>query len=243
MRFGAAVGWVAMPPLLFAILFAAVAGSPAHANAPGGHAPPACAYADRRAQVVPADDGRFTLLDTARRLPDTFEPPDLVPLRRAGFDDARRVRAVMIADLAELRAAAEAAGHPLAVQSAYRSYDYQARTFAYWVELDGYEAALRTSARAGHSEHQLGTAVDLRSADGPPAWELADWGATPTGAWVAEHAARFGFVISYPRGAEATACYAYEPWHLRWVGASLAQEVASRDRPLRVVLWERQRAR
>ncbi len=67
------------------------------------------------------------------------------------------VRAFVIADLKAMAKAARAAGARLAVQSAYRSYSTQVSTFAYWVRVDGYTAALKGSARAGHSEHQLGT--------------------------------------------------------------------------------------
>lgn len=200
--------------------------------------PPACRVDDLAARVLPEPDGRWTLLDTARRLPAEFVPPDLVPLTRAGFADQRLVRSVIVEDLAALRVAAERAGHRLEVQSAYRSFAYQERTFASWVEAEGYASALATSARAGHSEHQLGTAVDLRSAGGPAPWRLADWAETPEGAWVAEHAWRFGFVISYPRGERARSCYAYEPWHLRWVGRAMAADVHRSGRPLRALLWE-----
>jgi D-alanyl-D-alanine carboxypeptidase len=203
-----------------------------------GHAQaPACSYDDLPAVVRPAGDGRFSLLDTAFALPPDFVPNDLVPLRRAGFDDDRLIRAVAVADLAALREAAEAAGVPLEIQSAYRSYAYQARTFAYWVDLQGYDAAIRTSARPGHSEHQLGTAVDLRARGGAAPWDI-DFGATPTGRWLRDNAWRHGFVLSYPEGMEARSCYAYEPWHWRWVGRELASEAHRSDRLLRDLLWE-----
>lgn len=201
-------------------------------------APPACGYEDRPAQVRPAGDGRWTVLDTVFTLPATFVPPDLTSLRDAGFDDDRLIRAAVIPDLRALREAAAAAGVPVDVQSAYRSYAYQERTFAYWVDLQGYEAAVRVSARPGHSEHQLGTAIDLRALGGAAPWDLDDFGATPTGRWLIEHAHRFGFVMSYPNGAETRSCYAYEPWHWRWVGREFAARAHGSDRVLRELLWE-----
>lgn len=212
-------------------LTAALAGS-AYAQ------PPACSYGDEPATVAPEVDGRWTLLDTTFRLSAAFVPTDLVSLRQAGFDDDRSVRQVVIPDLTALREAAAQAGVPLEVQSAYRSFAYQQRTFAYWVERQGYDAALSTSARAGHSEHQLGTTVDLRAAGGAAPWDLEDFGATPTGRWLGENAWRFGFVLSYPEGAEDRSCYAYEPWHWRWVGRETAAEVHGSGRVLRSILWE-----
>src|SRR5687768_17772820 len=56
--------------------------------------------------------------------------------------------------------------------------------------VGGYDQALRTSARPGHSEHQLGTTLDFGDGSAAP-WEYADWARTPTGAWLAQHAAEF----------------------------------------------------
>lgn len=204
--------------------------------------PPACAYEDRAATVVPTGDGRYTVLDTVFALPADFRPDDLVPARRAGFDDDRLVRAAIVPDLRALLEAAAADGVGLELQSAFRDHAYQARTFAYWVELNGYDAALATSARAGHSEHQLGTAIDLRSAGGPAPWDVEDWATTEAGAWMGRNGPRFGFVLSYPRGARDVTCYAYEPWHWRWVGRDLAARVHAAGATPREILWEVGRA-
>lgn len=124
----------------------------------------------------------------------------------------------------ELATAAEAAGHDLKVRSAYRSYDEQVTTFAFWVQQLGYEEALRVSAPPGHSEHQLGTTVDVTTAE--VGFELTTaFGATAAGQWLEANAWRHGFVISYPAGTEATTGYAYEPWHIRWVGGPAAAAV------------------
>lgn len=167
------------------------------------------------------------MLDPTHALPPDYVPPDLV-----GAVDGRpaasgeRIQSIAYADLAALRDAAAAAGRPLAIVSAYRSYAEQQETFDHWVSVGGYEQALRTSARAGHSEHQLGAAVDLGDGSRPP-WEYSDWGATSAGAWLAANATAFGFVMSYPQGKTDVTCYEYEPWHFRWVGRELAARVAA----------------
>ncbi len=79
-------------------------------------------------------------------------------------------------------------------------------------------SALATSARPGHSEHQLGLAIDFKTAGGAAAWRYADWARTREGAWLARNAWRYGFVMSYPAGKRSLTCYAYEPWHYRYVG-------------------------
>ena len=117
-----------------------------------------------------------------------------------------------------MASAARAAGARLAVQSAYRSYYNQRSTFAYWSRVSGYSAALRSSARAGHSEHQLGTTIDFRSYGGSAPWYYADWGNSKAGHWLKLNAWKYGFVMSYPKGKSSVTCYAYEPWHYRYVG-------------------------
>lgn len=191
---------------------------------------PECSYGEEPAPLIGDAEHSLAVLDTTYRLPADFEPRDLVEIAEhlagavpaAAYGGGHKLRLPAAEALKAMLVAAEAEGVKLAVQSAYRSYDYQANTFAYWVEVDGYERALRTSARAGHSEHQLGTVVDLRSRSGPPAWELADWAKTPEGAWVAANAHVYGFVMSYPQGLERRSCYDYEPWHYRFVGADVA---------------------
>lgn len=205
-----------------------------------GQALPACGYEDRPTAYTAYSDWQYTLLDTLYKLPADYAPTDLVPLRQAGLASDLLVRAIIIDDLRALVADARAAGHPLAVQSAYRSYNYQVRTFDYWVNLNGREAALASSARAGHSEHQLGTAVDFRSQDGPPAWDLDDWADTPAGAWTVANAWRYGFVLSYPRGSRDITCYVYEPWHYRYMGRELAAQIHDSGLTLREWLWTQQ---
>ena len=200
-------------------------------------AAPPCGAA---ARIVAGDPDRHperVLVDPAWRLPAGYAPSDLVPVSRAGFAGDHWVRELVVGDLRALRLAAEAAGVHLAVQSAFRSEAYQAQVHAGWVTALGAARAAEVSARPGHSEHQLGTAIDLRSASGPPAWELDDWATTPEGAWVAAHAADFGFVTSYPRAARDAACYDYEPWHLRWVGRETAAEVAASGLAFRAWLY------
>jgi len=196
-----------------------------------------------------------TYLDWTFALPRDYVPPDLVSaltggpavslrgvetlgaadvMARAGdpaysslLADARdaTVRSVIYPDLVAMRAAAQQDGVQLVILSAYRSFNLQVLTFDYWAGVGGFEQALRTSARPGHSEHQLGTAIDFGDGIAAP-WEYADWARTPQGAWLAAHAVEFGFVLSFPKGKTDVTCYDYEPWHYRYVGKELARAVS-----------------
>ncbi|MDQ4035180.1 MAG: M15 family metallopeptidase [Chloroflexota bacterium] len=186
------------------------------------------------------DEWHITLLDTIYHLPSEYAPGDLVDSSAAGLNGGYPVRGILVADLAAMAADARAAGTPISLVSGYRSYAQQQSTFNYWVSIGGYKQALRTSARPGHSEHQLGTAIDVTSEGGAAPWDYADWAATPAGSWMAANAWRYGFVMSYPRASYDASCYDYEPWHYRYVGRDLAARIAASGRVARLVLWELQ---
>ncbi|MGL4608836.1 MAG: M15 family metallopeptidase [Trueperaceae bacterium] len=201
---------------------------------------PSCSYDDVLTAHQGYEDWALTLLDTIYKLPETYAPPDLVSVAETGLSADYKLRALVLPDLTALVGAARDAGLRLELQSAYRSYSYQAKTFQSWVDKEGLEAALQSSARPGHSEHQLGTAADFRSAGGPAPWDVADWGTTPEGSWLAQHAWEYGFVMSYPSGKQNITCYIYEPWHYRYVGKNVAKAVKESGLTLREWLWERQ---
>jgi D-alanyl-D-alanine carboxypeptidase len=154
-----------------------------------------------------------------------YRPPDLVSVARANIRGGGKVRAFVIDDLHAMAAAARDAGNPIAVTSAFRSHEQQRRLFQGYVERHGVEQARRESARPGHSEHQLGTALDFKSEGGPDPWNLPDWAATEAGSWMELNAWRYGFVMSYPEGASDVTGYMYEPWHYRYVGRTAAAQI------------------
>ena len=124
---------------------------------------PTCRIDDVKTAQRGYDDWRRTVLDPTYRLTKGYAPTDLRSTSHAGLNGGQKVRALVIADLRDMATAARQAGARLAVQSAYRSYSTQKATFSYWVRVLGKAEALRTSARAGHSEHQLGTTIDFRA--------------------------------------------------------------------------------
>lgn len=114
-------------------------------------------------------------------------------------------------------------GYTLYVTSGFRSYETQDSLFAYYTDVLGVADAERRSAHPGHSEHQLGTAMDITG--GTSGSTSHSFGDTPEGQWASEHAIDYGFVLSYPHGKEDVTGYMYEPWHFRYVGQDAAEEV------------------
>jgi D-alanyl-D-alanine carboxypeptidase len=183
---------------------------------------PACRADDLLAVERTADDWARTLLDPLFGLEPDDVPHDLVPTSEAGIEGGGSVRLLVIDDLRAMTRAARADGLTLRVRSAFRTYEEQVRTFASIESAYGRDWAERSAARPGHSEHQLGTTLDLDGGDD----------------WLAANAWRHGFVVSYPPGrSPAFTCYKPEPWHVRYVGRETAERVHDSGLSLREWLW------
>lgn len=117
-----------------------------------------------------------------------------------------------------LKNGAKKQGLNIWICSGFRSYSYQYNLYNRYVARDGKAEADRYSARPGHSEHQTGLAMDVNSVDQSFAY-------TAEGKWLAAHAHEYGFIIRYPKGKEGVTGYMYEPWHIRYLGVSLATKV------------------
>ncbi|KRF33165.1 D-alanyl-D-alanine carboxypeptidase family protein [Yonghaparkia sp. Soil809] len=197
--------------------------SPTATAAPTPTPEPSAAF-DRAARSI--DDPASLWVVANKRRP--LQPLDFAPgdLRTAEipyvYEPVLRDEAATAAE--QLVAAAAADGIALAAQSSYRSYASQQRVYAGWVAQLGQEAADRTSARPGHSEHQTGLSIDFSAVPADCTLDqcFAD---TAQGRWLAENAWRFGFHLRYPEGATPVTGYEFEPWHYRYVGPELAAEL------------------
>jgi D-alanyl-D-alanine carboxypeptidase len=204
---------------------------------------PGCRYGEAPTPLARLADWSLTLVDTTYKLPNEYVPDDLVSTATAGLQGGFYVRGLVAPDLGAMASAAAAAGAPLAISSAYRDYLTQGYAFNNWVNTVGYAVALLYSARSGHSEHQLGTVIDFMDRSGQQPWIYYNFATeSRAGAWLAANAWRYGFVMSYPRGKTAVTCYAYEPWHYRYVGLPQAAAIHASGLTLREWLWSRQPA-
>ena len=173
--------------------------------------------------VSRCDDPKV-LVDRSHALPADYAPDDLVSLRSLGVPVLGKdalLRREAAGNLESLVASAAAAGEELTVASGYRSYEDQRTSYARLVSVFG-RGADRTSAPPGHSQHQLGTAVDFTNA--AVGYEvMRRFGRTTAAGWLEEHAHEHGFVLSYPPGRHARTGYHWEPWHYRYVGKENAR--------------------
>lgn len=96
------------------------------------------------------------------------------------------------------------------IVSAFRSVERQAEIVRRKLEAGlVIEDILAVSAPPGFSEHHTGRAVDL-STTGCTSLEV-EFDQTDAYAWLTEHAAKYGYALSYPVGNAWG--YQYEPWH------------------------------
>ncbi len=154
-------------------------------------------------------------------LPEDYKPEDLVvpnvPFSFSGTLEKSYLRKEAAEALERLFDLAKKEGIQLNAVSGFRSYDYQKNLYANNVKRKGQEHTDRFSAKPGHSEHQTGLTMDVSSKSANNELELT-FANTKEGKWLKENAHRAGFIIRYPKGKESITGYAYEPWHIRYVG-------------------------
>ena len=218
------------------------------------------APADTRLSFVDGDD----LLALVNRsptgaLPPTYAPSDLVDVRdgkarspsecEGAHSCLRREAAAALGRMLDQMRVDGLRGH---VQSAFRGFGTQCWVFTSWARqaAGGFCEATEQSALPGHSQHQLGTTLDLFTSDWAERGAKTGqgvfrngFGCTPGGRWLDENAWRYGFVVPYPIDPDdrkdGSRClpradrivpidpktgYKQEPWHLRFVGADAAAQ-------------------
>lgn len=159
-----------------------------------------------------------TLVDRDHGLPRWYDPG----LQEAASEAFLEMKGAAILDDVKLE-----------IFSGYRSYAYQQEVFQRESTLQP-ESANFYLAHPGHSEHQLGTALDVvwpgLHVDSKDPRNLRAFD------WLEMNAHIYGFVLSYPlktiqvwpydnRIYPLDGEFIYEPWHIRYVGVDLAQEM------------------
>ena len=157
--------------------------------------------------------------------------------------DSYRLQPEALEAWTRMQREAENEGIRLGLISCYRSVDRQRRIFLDLLQEEArellggivspeeiaagladqaIESVLRESSVPGFSRHHSGYAMDI--ADLGSGQDYTEFGDTPGFAWLAEHnylnAKRFGFIPSYPAGADKQGPDP-EPWEYVWVGEDL----------------------
>jgi poly-gamma-glutamate synthesis protein (capsule biosynthesis protein) len=122
--------------------------------------------------------------------------------------------------------------------SGYRDYDTQQHVYNDWLKRQkGIIPEFPSVAEPGHSEHQLGTTIDVKSLQ-TDEFTYDDFGDSPEYIWMQQHAHTFGFVQSYQEKKESITGYIAEPWHWRYIGVDRAIGVQTSKLTLNEFLLE-----
>ena len=176
---------------------------------------------DRELSAKPCDtsQGYLMLVNGRHYLDEDYKPDSLATFSMSYcYEDQKAQRVVVDAFMAMQQACKEQTGAQLMVNSAYRSYQQQIGT--YKRSQKGY------AAHAGHSEHQTGLALDVTSKQHPMRWPFDK---STECAWMHEHCHEYGFILRYPKRQSRIFGFAYEPWHLRYVGKEVAKRIHDED--------------
>ena len=170
----------------------------------------------------------LVLVNKLNPLPDGWEDAvQTVHMKNSEGSDVE-VEAKAYDAYQKLKAALEAEGVYVDLDSAYRNVADQQRIMDEFTRDHGADYAKKTVAPPGYSEHHTGLALDLYLIiDGKEVDENADMMEHPE-IWEKIHAklAEYGFILRYLDGDEHITGYAYEPWHIRYLDdPAIAKEI------------------
>lgn len=142
-------------------------------------------------------------------------PSNYIPNNLVSINSYIKVVDYVKTAFTELVSDSTSLGLNIYASSGYRSYNDQKYIYNNYVSWDGQTNADTYSARAGHSEHQTGLAIDVNTVD-------SSFEGTNESDWLKDNCYKYGFIIRYPKGKNSITGYMYEPWHIRYVGNELA---------------------
>jgi len=164
------------------------------------------------------EPGNITVLVNKNfSLPGRYIPDDLTDI-----GGGHKMRAEAAEQFIKMKKALNDQGLPLYVRSSYRSYSSQTANYNRIKASDGSVSADRQTARAGHSEHQTGLAVDVLQRAGNNRMTTYRFQDTRQYAWMLENAHKYGFICRYPDDLTGIHGYIFEPWHWRYIGVEAA---------------------
>ena len=161
------------------------------------------------------------LVNKYNKLPDNFVPqleqlPDLLCAPGMGNQYLRKEAKEAFE---KMHYDAKTLGLNITAYGTYRSIELQYNIWNSKVQSGRTIADVDSlNSRGGHSEHHTGLAVDVIRNN----YTVED---SAEFKWYKDNAHHYGFIIRYPNGKENITGYAYEPWHLRYLGPELATEV------------------
>ena len=163
----------------------------------------------------------LVLVNKYYKLPSDYVPQNLLKVSASYGYEGNIVRSDVLESFINMAEAAKNEDIVLIINSSYRSYDDQEDIWQYRKANSGQKKADQYAARAGHSEHQSGLAIDIAQFNS----KEQDFENTPAFTWLTNHAHEYGFILRYPKDKEDITGYEYESWHYRYVGIETATKI------------------
>lgn len=160
-----------------------------------------------------------TLVNKYNQLPEDAKFDNLVTLEKPYSNTGKKqVRSEMYEPLKQMINDAKKEGLKLQVISAFRDWSTQEYLFNNSKKKNGLDYALIYSAKPGHSEHELGLAIDFNTTQ-------EKFKKTKEYEWLKNNSYKYGFIERYPKNKVFITGYGYEPWHYRYLGVDIATKI------------------
>ena len=176
----------------------------------------------------------LVLVNKYTKLPDDWEKKVELVTTKNAWDEDIQIEKNAYEQYKKLAKNLKKDGIYIELDSVYRSVKAQQELWDEWSAdpEKGIEYVKQYVAVPGYSEHHTGLAVDIcLKKDGKLVYENDDMIADrETFSKIHEKIADYGFILRYLEGRDDVTGYAYEPWHLRYVGSKkIAKEIMDKN--------------
>lgn len=172
-------------------------------------------------KIIAEPDINIVLVNKNYKLPDDYVPNDLELISNFYANENKYLKKEAKEAFEKLSSDAGKLGYRIIATSTYRNYNYQDRLYNEYVKEKGRDYADKCSARAGHSEHQTGLAVDVMGSNN----DYDEFEKAIEFDWMKNNAHKYGFILRYPEDKTKITGFKYEPWHYRYVGKQVAKVI------------------
>ncbi len=155
------------------------------------------------------------IVNKNNKLTKDYIPDDLEIVPSAFSLENRKLRKKAKEEFLNMVEDAKKDGVNIILVSAFRDYEYQENLYNNYKLEKGENYADMCSARAGHSEHQTGLAIDVADTS----LDYDNFEGTKEFYWMINNSYKYGFILRYPKGKFHITGFKYEPWHFRYVGS------------------------
>lgn len=165
--------------------------------------------------------GILTLVNKYYALNEKYSPKNIVNISlQHSYSDNKIIKEVNDAFVL-LYNDAKKLGYNIIVSTSYKDYSNQEKLYTVDKNNRGTEHADKYIARPGHSEHQLGLAIDVDLYNK----KYDKFEDTDEYKWLIDNAHKYGFILRYPKDKVNITGYNFEPWHYRYVGNDISEYI------------------